>query len=167
MKKIIQLLVLCLSATASNAQIRFESTMNTTGGSAASGTIQLEWSMGEQLSIQQFNAGALILTTGVLQGSIVKITDPSISAEIKLFPNPANDFFNASLQFTKTGKMYLQIFDMTGKKLSAFSKDYAVGIYSEKFDTKQLPAGTYIVQVLFIASNGESQKGSYKMIIQH
>ncbi len=63
--------------------------------------------------------------------------------------------------------MHLQIFDMAGKRLSAFSKDYATGIYMEKFTTAQLPAGSYIVQVLFIADNGESQKGSYKMIIQH
>ena len=107
MNKIIQLLILCLCMVTANAQIRFESTINTTGSSAASGAIQLEWSMGEQLSIQQFTAGSLVLTTGILQGTIVKITDPSINAEIKLFPNPANDFFNASLQFTRNGKMYL------------------------------------------------------------
>ena len=167
MNKIIQVLIFCICSTAAHAQIKFESTINTTGNTSASGSMQLEWSMGEQLSIQQFNAGALIITTGILQGSIVKIADPAINAEIKLFPNPANDFFNASLQFSKTGKMHLQIFDMAGKQLSTFSKDYAVGIYAEKFTTKQLPAGTYIVQVLFIADNGQSQKGSYKMIIQH
>ena len=167
MNKIIQLLILCVCSVSTHAQIKFESTINTTGSSSGNGLLQLEWSMGEQLSIQQFTAGSLIITTGILQGSIVKITDPSINAEIKLFPNPANDFFNASLQFAKTGKMYLQIFDMAGKQLSTFSKDYAVGIYSEKFTTKQLPAGTYIVQVLFITDSGQSQKGSYKMIIQH
>lgn len=167
MNKILQLLIFCICSAAAHAQIKFESTINTTGSAAGNATMQLEWSMGEQLSIQQFTAGALIITTGILQGSIVKIADPSVKAEIKLFPNPANDFFNASLQFAKTGKMHLQIFDMAGKQLSTFSKDYAVGIYAEKFNTKQLPAGTYIVQVLFIADNGESQKGSYKMIIQH
>ncbi len=167
MNKIITIAILCMLSVYSNAQIRFESTINTTGSSATNGSLQLEWSMGEQVSIQQFSAAPLIITTGILQGSIVKIADPSVSAEIKLFPNPANDFFNASLQFAKTGKMHLQIFDMAGKQLSTFSKDYAVGIYSEKFNTKQLPAGTYIVQVLFIADNGQSQKGSYKMIIQH
>lgn len=167
MNKIIPLLIFLICTLATQAQIKFESTINTTGSAAANGTMQLEWSMGEQISIQQFTAGSLIITTGILQGSVVKIADPTINAEIKLFPNPANDFFNASLQFTKTGKMHLQIFDMTGKQLSTFSKNYAVGIYSEKFVTKQLPAGSYIVQVLFIADNGVSQKGSYKMIIQH
>ena len=167
MNKIIQLLIFCVCSVSANAQIKFESTINTTGSSSNVGSLQLEWSMGEQLSIQQFTAGSLIITTGILQGSIVKITDPSINADIKLFPNPANNFFNASFQFAKTGKMHLQIFDMAGKRLSTFIKDYAVGIYAEKFNTKQLPAGTYIVQVLFIADNGGSQKGSYKMIIQH
>ena len=167
MNKIIQLLVLCVVSVSANAQIKFESTINTTGSSSTSGAVQLEWSMGEQLSIQQFTAGALILTTGILQGSIVKILDTAVNAEIKLFPNPANDFFNASFQFAKTGKMHLQIFDMAGKRLSTFIKDYAVGIYLEKINTKQLPAGIYIVQVLFIAESGQSQKGSYKMIIQH
>ena len=167
MTKIITIIFFCLLSIYSNAQIKFESTINTTGSSSANATMQLEWSMGEQLSIQQFTAGSLIITTGILQGSIVKIADPAINAEVKLFPNPANEFFNASFQFTKTGNMHLQIFDMAGKKLSTFSKAYAVGIYAEKFTSKQLPAGTYIVQVLFITDNGESQKGSYKMIIQH
>jgi hypothetical protein len=167
MNKIITIVILCLLSVHLNAQIRFESTVNTTGSYAAAGSLQLEWSMGEQLSIQQFNAGALMITTGILQGSLVKITDPTVSAEIKLFPNPANSFFNASLQFAKNGKIHLQIFDMSGKKVSAFSKDYVAGIYLEKFTTEQLAAGTYIVQVLFIADTGESQKGSYKMIIQH
>lgn len=167
MSKIIVTVILCLFSVYAHAQIKFESTVNTTGNAAANATMQLEWSMGEQLSIQQFSAGTLIITTGILQGSIVKIADPAINAEIKLFPNPANDFFNASLQFAKPGKMHLQIFDMAGKQLSTFSKNYAVGIYAEKFVTKQLPAGSYIVQVLFIADNGVSQKGSYKMIIQH
>ena len=167
MNKIITIVILCLMAVDSNAQIKFVSTINTTGSSSSGSSLQLEWSMGEQLSIQQFTAGSLIITTGILQGSLVKITDPSINAEIKLLPNPANAFFNASFQFTKNGKMHLQIFDMAGKKLSAFSKDYAAGIYSERFTTSQLPGGTYIVQVLFITDTGESQKGSYKMIIQH
>lgn len=167
MKKITTIIILCLLAVCSNAQIRFESTLNTTGSSATNGSLQLEWSMGEQLSIQQFTAGSLIISTGILQGSIVKISDPSVNAEIKLFPNPANAFFNASFQFAKNGKMHLQIFDMAGKKLTAFSKDYVTGIYTEKFNTAQFPAGSYIVQVLFIADDGGSQKGSYKMIIQH
>ena len=167
MNKIITIIILCLLAVHSNAQIKFESTINTTGSSSSGSSLQLEWSMGEQLSIQQFTAGSLIITTGILQGSLVKTADPSVNAEIKLFPNPANAFFNASFQFTKNGKMHLQVFDMAGKKLSAFSKDYSIGIYAERFTTSQLPAGTYIIQVLFIADSGESQKGSYKMIIQH
>ncbi len=167
MHKITAIAILCILSLCSNAQIKFESTINTTGGSSSTLNLQLEWSMGEQLSIQQFTAGSLIITTGILQGSIVKIADASVHAEIKLFPNPANDFFNASFQFTKNGKMHLQIFDMAGKKLTVFSKNYVTGIYSEKFTTAQLPAGNYIVQVLFITDSGESQKGSYKMIIQH
>ena len=167
MNKLIVITFLCFLSVYSNAQIKFESTINTTGSSSANNTLQLEWSMGEQLSIQQFAAGSLIITTGILQGSIIKIADPSITAEVKLFPNPANDFFNASFQFAKTGKMHLQIFDMSGKQVTKFSKNYAIGIYTEKFITKQLPAASYIVQVLFIADNGQSQKGSYKMIIQH
>lgn len=131
MNKILQLFIFCVYSVSANAQIKFESTINTIGSSSSTGSIQLEWSMDEQLSIQQFTACSLIITTGILQGSIVNITDPSVNAEIKLFPNPANVIFNASLQFTKTGKMHLQIFDMAGKQLSAFSKDYALGIYSE------------------------------------
>ena len=167
MNKIIQFLIFCICSAAADAQIKFESTINTTGGTSSNGNIQLEWSMGEQVSIQQFTAGPLIISTGILQGTLVKNANPSVNAEIKLFPNPANTFFNASLQFSKSGKMHLQIFDMASKKLSAFSKDYAAGIYSERFTTSHLPGGIYIVQVLFITDNGVSQKGSYKMIIQH
>lgn len=89
------------------------------------------------------------------------LAKPTNKPEIRIFPNPANDFItieapeNSSIAFTA-----IRILDFLGnEKKSTFDR-------SNRFYVGNLPEGIYLLQLWLDTPNG-MQTAAYKIIIQH
>jgi hypothetical protein len=83
-------------------------------------------------------------------------TDLDVS-KVKLYPNPANDFFRLEL---KSGFDYeVQIYDAVGKRMESFDAKTDVDL-----DTKDWKSGIYMIQVL---NQTNQQRTHGKIVIQH
>jgi hypothetical protein len=87
-----------------------------------------------------------IRTTGI------NLISSEIPAEFKLlnnYPNPFNPVTKIRFQSPKTSGIEINIFDITGKKITGLLKQTVqAGIYEIVFDASGLPSGIYFVQML-------------------
>ncbi len=75
-------------------------------------------------------------------------------AGISLFPNPAKDFTNLSIDATTAGRVVVDIINADGKQLSSTTIQVQSGTNLKRIDTNNLPAGNYLVK---IKSDNEEQ----------
>ncbi len=168
MKKLILNLVLFLFIiqVGGNAQSITPYILNNGGGSATN----MEWSMGEGVSISSFLSGGLALNTGVLQPMTNLVTGineygPAVFGnQISISPNPATNVFHFKARFNQVGTLSLQLIDSkstlvytqeAGTILSSYEKD----VFIETF-----PAGVFYMRVYFKPNNGLAQTGIYKIV---
>jgi hypothetical protein len=154
--------------------IRFESTSQSispatfnNGGGFSGG---YEWNIGESVSIKNFNANNLILTTGVLQPLSNVVTSinefgPSVFGnQIVVGPNPVLTTLNFKAQFTQIGQLSIQLLDTKSKIV--FTKQ--AGTIWNQFQTaipmENFVTGLYYVKVVYKLNNGTVQTGVYKII---
>src|SRR5690606_31199527 len=83
-----------------------------------------------------------------------KLTTPSADiaqvayeGEMSLYPNPAEDYVNLSIDAPKAEQVQFNLYDMTGRQL--LSKDLQLNGGKEifEFDTEQLSSGSYFYQI--------------------
>lgn len=105
--------------------------------------IKVSWTLGE-FAIATIGTGPK-LTQGKQQSKLLietKVEDPLHKGKISLFPNPAQDLLNISIE-EPTSSLKIQVFDPLGKLIlqeDAFDK---MQITLEKFSN-----GPYIVQII-------------------
>ncbi|MFT3843824.1 MAG: T9SS type A sorting domain-containing protein [Lacibacter sp.] len=167
-KRIAGILFFVLLMLTANAQVNITSTFNTTGHSSYTGTFQLDWSVSELTSIDTYSNSNIIITNGILQGTVTLATGINIiqisSTDVKLFPNPARDYFTGNFQFKKPGKLEVQLIDIKGSVINAWQSTYYTPLYNKTFTVDKLPSGTYLLKVVFHANNGTVYRGDYKLI---
>jgi hypothetical protein len=140
-------MVLCL---AGSIHASAQSTLNATGGSATIGTTQLEWSVGEMALVNTFATGSIVVTQGVLQTGLRKVSSVpavNLSSNLSVFPNPANELVNVTYQSARSGTMQLALSDMTGKVLAQQSSVLTVGSNKTDMIMAHLAAATYVLLV--------------------
>ena len=69
------------------------------------------------------------------------------SAAVKLFPNPAKDEVAILLQLENREQVKIDIYDLTGKRVSSFEKTAEGGEQTIKMNTSNLANGEYFVKV--------------------
>lgn len=78
----------------------------------------------------------------------LKSDEPAVTAE-KVFPNPFSSFFNLSMQLGQSGKVVLNLFDISGRLIMV--KDLgnlSQGYYQQKIDvTSNAGKGLYLLQI--------------------
>ncbi len=77
----------------------------------------------------------------------LSVDDPVDINEMNLYPNPANNAVNISLNARRSGKGHLRLFDMVGKEISASNLNIPQGEYSVEIATANLPEGVYIYRL--------------------
>lgn len=77
-----------------------------------------------------------------------------------IYPNPAQDTFNLSLNTTSAEDVNVELYDLTGRNLKAITYNGKISI-NESIDVSLLPAGIYIVKV-----NQGNSSLSKKLIIR-
>jgi hypothetical protein len=141
-------------------------TLNNGGGSAAN----MEWSMGESVSIAHFAATNYFLNTGLLQPMTSVVTaineyGPIVfGSQITIGPNPTSNLLHIKARFNEMGNLSIHLMDAksaivfkheAGTIFSSFEKDILLDQYA---------SGVFYVKVFFKPINGISKTGIYKII---
>ncbi len=93
-----------------------------------------------------------------LQGDISFIQNPGLDQLVRLFPNPANDFFNIGFE-QLSGKASLQVFDMQGKLV--INDEFRITEGDHHLNIGRLQSGLYLVNI-----RTEQFKLKRKLIVQ-
>lgn len=150
-----------------NVYIRFRMTSDATGGSVAGGGWWLDnvYILANRTELK--NTATVISTTGakiteregtnafnstsgfILKSATAARETPPIAAKsfaAKLYPNPANSLTNLSISNPSGSNVYIQVFDVSGKKLATFNAGKA-NSNTVTLPLQTLKAGTYWVEV--------------------
>jgi len=137
------------------------------GGGYAS---DMEWSIGESVSISFFIAPGFIVNTGVLQPMTSIVTaineyGPAVfGTQITIGPNPTTNLLHIKARFNEAGSLSFQMIDAkstivftreAGTIFSSYEKDIVMGNY---------PSGVFYMKVYFKPSTGITKTGIYKII---
>jgi hypothetical protein len=158
MKQNILLLFCCfIFYNVCNAQQVF----STAGKSVSNSNLKLDYTIGEPIILTKSN-GTTTLTQGFHQPTYQFVTKVSQSlkdiVDIKLFPNPTNEFLQIEISKLNNLKLAFDIIDLNGKYLSSNVK-----ILNEQtqLNIKDFPSGTYYIQ---IRNENENQTTTYSII---
>lgn len=86
--------------------------------------------------------------------------DELLRASISLFPNPAQDQLQVSLENEVKGSVELRVVDLLGKEITSVKAQKKVAQLSQSIDIAHLPSGMYILQI--ITSEGKAGKPFFK-----
>jgi hypothetical protein len=161
-------IIFMFSCSVSYGQIKIESVLNTSGGSATLSAVHLEWNVGEMTSVDLYSAGTTIVTAGLLQGnvstptSVLYINLPANA--VAFYPNPVAQNLNGSFRFNRSGDLYVRILNVKGQTLYQWKWQVQEGQSQKQFLLDELAGGTYFTEVIFVPSAGVMQKGTYTII---
>lgn len=127
---------------------------NAAGGTYyQSGTYyRFEWSLGEAALVNTIcpSDSSLFITHGVLQPITEKASlSPYIvffaKGEYFIFPNPTQGRFEVNFVVRQSGRLELQLTDLTGRVIKRRALRYPGWGHIEHYDISGLPNGTYFV----------------------
>ena len=141
-------------------------TLSNGGGSS----INMEWSMGESVSIANFIASGYSLNTGVLQPMTSIVTaineyGPAVfGTQITIGPNPTSNLLHIKARFNQVGSLSLQLID--AKSSIMFTQDAGTifSSYDKDILMENYPSGVFYMKVYFKPSTGIAKTGIYKII---
>ena len=172
MKTIVLTAILAAAYCSSFSQSLGPQVLNATGGTFKKGYYVLDWSVGEQPLIDQFNAaeGNFIITNGYIQ-SFTDFPDrryiPNIFAkdEIRILPNPTQGMLEVNFLTHTKGQVKLIMSDAAG--VTVLTREFPVSGYGrfERIDMSHMQNGIYFLRVELKAIPGfTDKKGAYKIV---
>jgi len=115
--------------------------VSTSGGYDQNENVSISWSLGET-AISTYTNGATVIEGFQAVASFVvlpSVKEISQKFNLNIFPNPTTDYINISQKESNSNVLFVNIFDVTGKKIICDYKlnneisikvsDYANGIY--------------------------------------
>ena len=159
-------LILALFPAYLRAQSITPNTLNNGGGSAAN----MDWSMGESVSIANFSAPNYFLNTGVLQPFTTIVTaineyGPAVYGnQIRIGPNPTTSLVHFKGQFIQSGKLSIQVLDAKSSVILTHDAGTIISSYEKDIFMDSYPSGIFYVKVFFKPTNGLVKTGIYKII---
>ena len=158
-----------LNAGIVQSQSLATSTVNVAGGQGKTSTFSLDYSIGEQSAIVQYQSPAAgSIAAGLLQALTSVITSiiapPNSEGEaLVLFPNPAADFSTLKGALSKPGYLSFQLVDIQGRVLQSDNPVYYSRQVEKEFSLSGLSAGMYFIRVTY-SSEGMTQTRTFKLI---
>jgi len=158
-----------LSAGIIQAQSLATSTVNVAGGQGKTSTFSLDYSIGEQSAIVQYQSPAAgSIAAGLLQALTSVITSiiapPNSEGEaLVLFPNPAAEYSTLKGALSKPGYLSFQLVDIQGRVLQSDNPVYYSRQVEKEFSLSGLAAGMYFIRVSYSAE-GLTQTRTFKLI---
>ena len=150
MIRLLVVLLFSISCNFVHGQFLAPSGFNIAGGSGIS-PIEFDWSAGELASVATRTGVNIMLTDGLMQPEDITISRPkplTISAQLKLFPNPASEILELEI-WDFQGEIQLELFDITGKSTGIqTSFEVQPGLIRKQIPVTSLSAGVYAVKLL-------------------
>lgn len=141
-----KLQILLVVAYAAVTQMSAQAVLSTTGGSYASSTVSVNWTVGETM-IQTFDTNNVLVTQGLQQQSDFTSNVVEVPATtLTLWPNPARE--SVTISDSKSPIERIEIFDAVGKLVVTYAQ-------KNTFSVAPLAAGSYVVRV---HSNARSEE---------
>jgi len=117
------------------------------GGEYRTEGASISWTLGEG-AIETFSAGSYILTQGFHQPtltvvSVNELSDPDFA--IKVFPNPADDYFSLYIGHEQPGDFRYLLGDIQGTPIL----NDRVHSHESRIQVSSLPRGFYLLSVIY------------------
>jgi len=164
--RICWLFILALFPAYLRAQSITPNTLNNGGGTM----VNMDWNMGESVSIANFSTPNYFLNTGVLQPMTSIVTaineyGPAVYGnQIMIGPNPTTNLVHFKGNFTQAGKLSIQVLDVKSSVLLIHEAGTIISSYEKDIFMDSYPSGIFYIKVLFKPSNGLAKTGIYKII---
>jgi hypothetical protein len=170
MKKLIFIAIVLLGTRANYAQQT--AVLQTACASSAQGTAGnavISYTIGEMVLVESYKKTGLFITSGILQPDVPANTQSGqifFEGEITVFPNPTPNILSIQYNLLQAGKMTVQVYDATGKRIIA--DDFAINSFSVKrYDLSKHANGMYILLLQYVSNDGTTiKKGNYKVLKQ-
>ena len=154
MKSLIIIVILFLAGSVVSAQ----QVVSSNGDSQSAAGVEVSWTVGEAI-IETFIGGSNTLTQGFHQ---TKLTITAVSEllipglEIKVFPNPTQDFITVHFSEYIEGSRYF-LYDFTGKLL----ENKLINSADMEIDMKKYASGQYILK---LSNNSRQPIQSFQIV---
>jgi len=164
--RICWLFILALFPAYLRAQSITPNTLNNGGGTMAN----MDWNMGESVSIANFSTPNYFLNTGFLQPMTSIVTaineyGPAVYGnQIMIGPNPTTNLVHFKGNFTQAGKLSIQVIDAKSSVILTHEAGIIISSYEKDIFMESYPSGIFYIKVLFKPSNGLAKTGIYKII---
>jgi hypothetical protein len=148
------ILLLVVSTQSMGQSVTPVTAFNTAGGTyfKPGAYHRFEWSLGEAAVVNTISPsdGSLFITQGVLQPITEKANlSPYIvffaKGETFIFPNPTQGRFEVNFMVRQSGRLELQLTDLTGRVIKQRALRYPGWGHIEHYDLSTYPNGTYFV----------------------
>lgn len=133
---------------------------------------RFDWSLGEAVLVNTICPGdsSLFLTQGMLQPITEKANlSPYIvffaKGEYFLFPNPTHGRFEVNFLVRQSGRLELQLTDLTGRILKRRAFRYPGWGHIEHYDLSGYPNGTYFV--IATLTPDTPRPGDHRTTVRH
>jgi hypothetical protein len=166
---------LLLVATQSRGQtVTPVTAFNSAGGTwyKSGGYYRFEWSFGEAAVVNTICPAdsSLFITQGVLQPVTEKASlSPYIvffaRGEYFIFPNPTQGRFEVNFMVRQSGRLELQLTDLTGRVIQKKALRYPGWGHIEHYDLSGYPNGTYFVIATLVPDTPRPE--DHKTVIRH
>lgn len=80
-------------------------------------------------------------------GATVGTETPSWLQEIRLYPNPAVDFFSVEMNGEAADEVEFTLLASNGQEILRKTADFSAGKLTQRFETADLPAGLYLLRI--------------------
>ena len=164
--RICWLFILALFPAYLRAQSITPNTLNNGGGTAAN----MDWNMGESVSIANFSTPNYFLNTGMLQPLTSVVTaineyGPAVyGKQITIGPNPTTNLVHFKGNFTQSGKLLIQVIDAKSSVILTHDAGTIISSYEKDIFMDSYPSGIFYIKVFFKPANGLAKSGIYKII---
>jgi len=164
--RICWLFILALFPAYLRAQSITPNTLNNGGGTMAN----MDWNMGESVSIANFSTPNYFLNTGVLQPMTSIVTaineyGPAVYGnQIMIGPNPTTNLVHFKGNFTQAGKLSIQVLDVKSSVLLIHEAGTIISSYEKDIFMDSYPSGIFYIKVFFKPTKGLAKTGIYKII---
>jgi hypothetical protein len=157
---------LLFTYTSLRAQSITPNTLNNGGGTMAN----MDWNMGESVSIANFSTPNYFLNTGVLQPMTSIVTaineyGPAVYGnQIMIGPNPTTNLVHFKGNFTQAGKLSIQVIDAKSSLILTHEAGTIISSYEKDIFMDSYPSGIFYIKVFFNPTKGLAKTGIYKII---
>ena len=132
--------------------------------------VNMDWNMGESVSIANFSTPNYFLNTGVLQPMTSIVTaineyGPAVYGnQIMIGPNPTSNLVHFKGNFTQAGKLSIQVIDAKSSVILTHEAGIIISSYEKDIFMDSYPSGIFYIKVFFKPANGLAKSGIYKII---